>query len=61
PEPPGLVTVRIDRDTGLLTDAGNPRAMFEVFRTDNTPSEHDGGPAWDSGAPDAAALPEQLF
>ncbi len=61
PEPPGLVTVRIDRDTGLLTDAGNPRGMFEVFRADNTPSEQDGGPAWDSGAPDAAALPEQLF
>ncbi len=61
PEPPGLVTVRIDRDTGLLTNAGNPRAMFEVFRLDNTPSEPDGGPAWDSGAPDTAALPEQLF
>lgn len=61
PEPPGLVTVRIDRDTGLLTDAGNPRAMFEVFRADNTPSEHDGGPAWDSAPDAAAALPEQLF
>ncbi len=61
PEPPGLVTVRIDRDTGLLTNGGNPRAMFEVFRLDNTPSEPDGGPAWDSGAPDTAALPEQLF
>jgi hypothetical protein len=35
--------------------------MFEVFRADNTPSEQDGGSAWDSGAPDAAALPEQLF
>ncbi len=66
PEPPGLVTVRIDRDTGLLTHAGNPRAMFEVFRAyntprGNTPHKHDGRPAWDSGAPDAAALPEQLF
>ncbi|MGH8531512.1 MAG: penicillin-binding transpeptidase domain-containing protein, partial [Gammaproteobacteria bacterium] len=61
PEPPGLVTVRIDRDTGLLTDAGNPRAMFEVFRADNAPSEHDGGLIWESDAPDAAALPEQLF
>ncbi len=61
PEPPGLVTVRIDRDTGLLTDAGNPRAMFEVFRADNTPREYDRENTWESGAPDAAALPEQLF
>ncbi|MGH8245639.1 MAG: penicillin-binding transpeptidase domain-containing protein, partial [Gammaproteobacteria bacterium] len=61
PEPPGLVTVRIDRDTGLLTDAGNPRAMFEVFRADNAPNEHADAPPWGSSAPDAAALPEQLF
>ncbi|MGH8508797.1 MAG: penicillin-binding protein 1A [Gammaproteobacteria bacterium] len=60
-EPPGLVTVRIDRDTGLLTDTDNPRAMFEVFRADNTPSEYDSGAAWDIGVPDSAAQPEQLF
>ncbi len=29
--PPGLVTVRIDPESGLLADTGNPRAIFETF------------------------------
>ncbi|MDN5870366.1 MAG: penicillin-binding protein 1A [Nitrococcus sp.] len=35
--PPGLVTVRIDSRTGLVTSPDNPYAMFETFRADNIP------------------------
>ncbi|NNF52203.1 MAG: penicillin-binding protein 1A [Gammaproteobacteria bacterium] len=37
PAPPGLVTVRISRETGLLARAGNPDVMFETFRGDEIP------------------------
>ena len=37
-EPDGLVTVRIDPETGLLVGAGNPDAMFETFRTEFVPT-----------------------
>jgi penicillin-binding protein 1A len=40
-QPPGLVTVRIDPDTGLLANAGNPDAIFETFRVENVPKEAD--------------------
>jgi penicillin-binding protein 1A len=61
-EPPGLVTVRIDRDTGLVTDADNPHALFEVFRADRIPGRHASLPALHSAPPEAAAaVPEQLF
>lgn len=36
-QPPGIVTVRIDKKTGLQTNASNPNAMFEIFRTENVP------------------------
>lgn len=38
-QPPGLVTVRIDPETGLLASAGDPDAMFETFRADNVPQQ----------------------
>ncbi len=37
PRPSGMVTVRIDADSGLVTSADNPRAMFETFRQDQVP------------------------
>jgi len=63
PEPPGLVTVRIDRDTGLVTDADNPHALFEVFRSEKIPRRHAGLPTTRSTTPTetAASVPEQLF
>ena len=63
PEPPGLVTVRIDRDTGLVTDADNPHALFEVFQSDSIPRRHAGLPTARSTTPTetAASVPEQLF
>ncbi len=63
PEPPGLVTVRIDRDTGLVTDAANPHALFEVFRSDRIPRRHASLPTARRPTPTetAASVPEQLF
>ena len=37
--PPGIVTVKIDPDTGLLAAQGQPNAIFEMFRTDNIPKQ----------------------
>ncbi len=37
-QPPGLVTARIDPDTGQLASTDNPHAIFEVFRAENAPT-----------------------
>lgn len=37
--PAGLVTVRIDPQTGLLAGANNPKVMFETFRVENIPKQ----------------------
>ncbi|MDX1434745.1 MAG: PBP1A family penicillin-binding protein, partial [Gammaproteobacteria bacterium] len=39
PQPEGLITVRIDPDTGLLASASQPDAVFETFRADNVPRQ----------------------
>ena len=36
-QPAGVVTVRIDPDTGLLAGAGHPHAIFESFRAADVP------------------------
>ena len=36
--PAGLVTIRIDPATGEYADINNPKAIFEVFRTENAPT-----------------------
>ncbi|MGE0484687.1 MAG: penicillin-binding protein 1A [Gammaproteobacteria bacterium] len=60
--PPGLVTVRIDPDTGLLAGADNPNAIFESFREGHVPPRGDSGPtAVGGGERPGTALPEQLF
>ncbi|HET9679972.1 MAG TPA: penicillin-binding transpeptidase domain-containing protein, partial [Gammaproteobacteria bacterium] len=38
-QPEGIVTVRIDRETGLRVGADYPDAMFEIFRADRVPPE----------------------
>jgi penicillin-binding protein 1A len=35
--PPGLVTVRISRESGLLARAGNQDTLFETFRVTAIP------------------------
>ena len=39
PTPNGLVTVRIDRDTGLRADPQDPEGEFEIFRKEHAPAE----------------------
>ncbi len=36
-QPPGIVTVKIDPETGKRAKAGDPDAIFEYFRAENTP------------------------
>ena len=44
-QPAGVVTVRIDPDTGLLAGANNPNAIFESFRAADMPGRADEGGA----------------
>jgi penicillin-binding protein 1A len=39
PVPPGIVTVKIDPDTGLLANAGQRNAIFEYFMKENVPRQ----------------------
>ncbi|TAJ91409.1 MAG: penicillin-binding protein 1A [Gammaproteobacteria bacterium] len=61
--PAGLVNVLIDPISGSPTNAGDPRAIFEVFRVDNAP-----GVGQDGGLPEVferqdtpRGAPEELF
>ena len=66
-QPPGLVTARIDPETGEFVGANTPGAIFEVFREENVPeigslpeSAVAEGPD-DDGSDGGEALPQQLF
>ena len=66
--PPGLVTVRIDPETGLLVGASFPNAAFEIFRADYVPKRLDEDPVVvDLGSGETTPvketenIPEQLF
>lgn len=39
-QPKGMVTVRIDPETGLLARANTPNAIFETFRIEYAPTEY---------------------
>ena len=39
PQPEGIVTVKIDPQTGLLAKPGQRGAIFEYFREENAPQE----------------------
>ena len=54
PLPPGMVSVRIDPDTGLLARPGQDNAIFEYFLKENVPSGTGGeaGPGEGSGGTD---------
>lgn len=38
PQPTGIVSVRIDPETGMLAKPGQSDAIFEIFRAENAPS-----------------------
>jgi penicillin-binding protein 1A len=62
-QPPGLVTARIDPDTGLLADIKDRKAIFETFFADHVPSREAGAGAMESGngQEGTSTMPEQLF
>ncbi len=62
-EPPGLVRARVDPETGELAAAGQQGAIFELFRSEQRPSEPAGGTANLPGGPGGqrAVTPEQIF
>jgi penicillin-binding protein 1A len=56
PQPPGLVTVRISPETGLLARAGDPEAIFETFRVGEVP---EAGADGETPFPDDEERPEE--
>ena len=48
PQPPGIVTARIDPDTGLLANALQQNAIFEIFREGSEPHTQAPEPAAES-------------
>ncbi len=62
-QPEGLVTVRIDPDTGRLAGAGDDRAIFETFYSEGAPESRAQAvtPASDSALGQSEGVTEQLF
>ncbi|HEB85415.1 MAG TPA: penicillin-binding protein 1A [Gammaproteobacteria bacterium] len=60
-QPPGIVSVRIDPDTGELADANQRDAMFEYFRSKNVPKRQTEEPSANSPAKRGSNITEQLF
>lgn len=60
--PAGLVTVRIDPNTGLLAGANHPNAIYESFRADHVPARGE-APVLTGGGGNSGDefVPEQLF
>ena len=65
PQPDGLVTVRIDPESGLRASASQPGAVFETFRRENVPRESFVATSTNPGSTAAttpdSGVPEQLF
>jgi penicillin-binding protein 1A len=62
-QPEGLITVRIDPDSGGLARAGDDDAIFETFYTELAPESLAGNatPTADGGSGQSEAVTEQLF
>ncbi|WP_303906392.1 penicillin-binding protein 1A [Thiohalomonas denitrificans] len=61
-QPPGLVSVRIDPETGLLARGSREDAMFEIFRSENVPEQETDRVAADGENPGGGStVTEQLF
>ena len=62
-QPPGLVTVRIDPNTGQLADSKDRNAIFETFFADHVPTRETGRGTTEIGGSQEGSptTPEQLF
>ncbi len=56
PTPNGIVSVKIDPETGLRTAPTDPDGIFEIFREELVPAEKAGGKASED-----ADLTQQIF
>ncbi len=65
-QPSGIVTAKINTDSGLRTTADDPNALFEIFRKENVPAMRYSPPRTittnnDTDALPDEALPEDIF
>jgi penicillin-binding protein 1A len=60
--PDGLVTLKINAETGLAATDTDTNTVFEIFRKEKVPTTGSATPAeLPTGGNDATAIPEQLF
>lgn len=60
--PEGLVTMKINAETGEAATDTDSNTVFEIFRNEKAPTVSSAAPAETSaGGDDASAIPEQLF
>lgn len=59
-EPPGLVTLLIDRKTGLLANESQRNTLLEIFKEENAPTRMSNAANLDS-RDGPTGIPEQLF
>jgi penicillin-binding protein 1A len=61
PQPPGIVSVRINSETGEATDASDPSAMFEYFAAGTAPQRGTGQQGKPKQKPDPKQPEDDLF
>ncbi|WP_332835792.1 penicillin-binding protein 1A [Marinimicrobium alkaliphilum] len=58
-QPDGIVTVRINPETGMRARPGDTQAVFEIFRREDVPPYHNDGNGGNDGREET--LPDELF
>ena len=61
PVPPGIVSVRIDPDTGLLANPGQRNAIFEYFPEEDVPGKMNGETGENPGSQGTDELVRDIF
>jgi penicillin-binding protein 1A len=61
PVPPGIVSVRIDPDTGLLANPGQGNAIFEYFPEENVPGNMSNATGETTGSEGTGELVRDIF
>lgn len=59
--PDGLVTMKINAETGAAASDLDKNAIFEIFRSENAPAIGDSAAGTNAGSKSGAPIPEQLF
>ena len=61
-QPEGIVTARIDKETGKIAPPGAPNSMFEIYRKENAPTEKATNSPSNSNAGDIYTIsPEDIY